>query len=168
MPAFPGVAAPAVPEAPAPLFRPFAVSGSSEPPVSSSALFAAPGAVPDFASGDPWLPPQPPVSAAPASAFVGSAYNHFDQGYPDAVPHDPEVPLPPSLPDTFRAEIPHMYAYLVDLFSQAVGAPPVNPPPRALFEEFFTPALSPQQPIFLNWFARVRTELEETDSFSVC
>ena len=145
------------------------MSCSSEPPVSSSASFAAPGAVPDFASGVPWLPPQPPVSAAPSAfAFVGSADDHFDQGYPDAVPHDPEVPLPPSLPDSFRAEIPRMYAYLVDLFSQAMGAPPVNPPPRALCEEFFTPASSPQQSIFLNWFARVRTELEETDSFSVC
>ena len=85
-------------------------------------------------------------------------------GYPDAVPRDLEVPLPPSIPDSFQAEIRCMYAYLVDLFPQAVGAPAVDPPPCALFEEFFTPASVPQQPIYLNWFAHVRTTLEETDS----
>ena len=112
-------------EAPAPLFCPFTVSGSLEPLVSSSV--ATPGAVPDFASQ---VPPQPPVSAAPsASAYVGSADDHFDLGYPDAVLRDPEVPLPTSLPDSFQAEIRHMYAYLVDLFPQAAGAPPVDPPP---------------------------------------
>ena len=158
LPAFPGVAAPAVPvaalavpEAPAMLFRPFAVSGSLEPRVSSSAPFAAPAAVPDFASGVPPLPLQSLVSSAAlsASAYVGSAEDHFDPGYPDAVPRDPEVLLPLSLPDPFRAEIRHMYAYLVDLFPQAAGAPAVDPPPRALFEEFFTPASTPQHPIYL-------------------
>ena len=155
------MAASAAPEAPAPLFRPFAVCGSLEPPVSSSAPFAAPGAVPDFASGVPLLPPQTPVSsvAPSSSAFVGSAEDHFDSGYPDAVPRDPEVPLPPSIPDSFRVEIHCLYAYLVDLFPQAEGAPAADPPPRALFEEFFTPALAPQQPIYLNWFASVRTAL---------
>ena len=119
--------------------------------------------VPDFASG---VPPQSPVSsAAPSmSAFVGSAEDHFDLGYPDAVPHDLEVPLPPSLPDSFRAEIRRMYGYLVDLFPQAAGAPAIDPPPHALFEEFFTPASAPQQPIYLNWFASMRTALAETDS----
>ena len=115
------------------------------------------------------LPPVPPQSlvssAAPsASAFVGSADDHFDPGYPDAVPHDPEVPLPPPLPDSFRVEICRMYAYMVDLFPHAAGAPAVDPPPRALFEEFFTLASTPQQPIYLNWFASVRTALVETDA----
>ena len=105
------------------------------------------------------------MSAAPsASAYVGSADDHFDPGYPDVVPRDLEVPLPQSIPESFWAEIRLMYAYLVDLFPQAAGVPPVYPPPRALFEEFFTPASSPQQPIFLNWFARVRSALEVTDT----
>ena len=72
LPVFPGVAAPvspvAVPAAPvaapavpeALTFRPFAVSGSSEPPVSSSAPFlppfGAPGAVPDFESAASGVP----------------------------------------------------------------------------------------------------------------
>ena len=57
-----------------------------------------------------------------------------------------------------------MYAYLVDLFPQAAGAPVVDPPPHAVFDEFFTPASTPQQPIYLNWFARVCTALAETDT----
>ena len=164
------VAAPAASvAAPAPIFHPFAVSGSSELPVSSLAPcptpFAAPGVVPDFASAAPPLLPQPPVSAAPlASAYVGSAEDHFDPGYLDAVPRDPEVPLPQSFPDSIQVELRRMYTFLVDLFPQAVGAPSVEPPPLALFKLFFTPASSPQQPIFLNWFARVRSTLEETDT----
>ena len=169
LPAFPGVAAPAVPvavpavpEAPATPFRPFAVSGSSEPSVSCLAPFAAPAAVPDFASGVPLLPPQSPVSsAAPSvSVFIGSAEDHLDLGYPDAVPSDPEVPLP----DSFPAEIRRMYAYLGGLFPQAAGAPSVDPPPHALFEEFFTLASTRQQPIYLNWFTRVHMALAETDT----
>ena len=80
------------------------------------------------------------MSPAPsASTYVCSAEDHFDPGYPDAVPRDPEVLLPQSLPDFFWVELRCMYAYLVDLFPQAAGAPPVEPPPCALFEEFFTP-----------------------------
>ena len=174
-PGFSGVAAPAVPVAtpadptavpvapvaPAPLFRQFAVSGSSDPPLSTSASFAAssaaPTAVPGLASGVPPVPPQAPVASATpsASAFVGSVDEHFDPGFPDVVPRDPEVPHPPSVPDSFKEEIRRMYAYLVDLFPQAAGAPVADPPPRAFFEEFYTPASAPQQPIFLNWFARV-------------
>ena len=58
-----------------------------------------------------------------------------------------------------------MYAYLVDLFPQAVGSlsdPP--PPPRALFEDFFAASASPHQPVFLVWFERVRTALAEADT----
>ena len=80
------------------------------------------------------------------------------------MPHDPEVPLPPSVPDSFRVELRHLYAYLVDLFPQAAGAPAVDPPPPSLFKEFFALASFPQQPIYLNWFARIRTALEETDT----
>ena len=38
-----------------------------------------------------------------------------------------------------------MYAYLVDLFPQAAGSPSDPPPPRALFEDFFTASASPHQ-----------------------
>ena len=57
-----------------------------------------------------------------------------------------------------------MYAYVIGLFPQAAGAPSAPPPPRALFEEFFTASPSPHQPVFLTWFDRVRTALAETDT----
>ena len=71
---------------------------------------------------------------------------------------DPEAPVPPPLSDSARAEVRHMYQYLVDLFPQA----PL--PPRALFEEFFAAPSSPHQPVFLTWFERVRSTLYEADS----
>ena len=140
------VAAPVVPKALAPIFRPLTVSGSSELPVSSSAPFpppfAAPGAVPDFASAAPPQPPQPLVSAAPlASTYVGSAEDHFDPGYPDAVPRDLEVPLPQSLPTPSGWSSVVCYAYLVDLFPQAEGGAPVEPPPRTLRSSLLRPLL---------------------------
>ena len=57
-----------------------------------------------------------------------------------------------------------MYAYIVDLFPQATGSPPVNPPPRALFEDFFTLASAPQQPIYLNWFEHVWVAFTDADT----
>ena len=42
--------------------------------------------------------------------------------------------------------------------------PPIPPPPRALFEDFFAASTSPQQPMFLSWFEQVRTALAEADS----
>ena len=58
-----------------------------------------------------------------------------------------------------------MYAYIVDLFPQAAGSPAAPPPPWALFEDFFvaSPA-STHLPVFLYWFARVRTSLSEGDA----
>ena len=38
------------------------------------------------------------------------------------------------------------------------------PPPRALFEDFFTPSALPQQPIFLNWFEWAHATLADADS----
>ena len=55
-----------------------------------------------------------------------------------------------------------MMAFIVGLFPQAAGSPSVPPPPRALFEDFFSSPTPP--PIFLNWFGRVRSALEEADS----
>ena len=56
-----------------------------------------------------------------------------------------------------------MLSFIVHLFTQAVGSPSVFPP-RALFEDFFTPSTVPPQPIFLNWFERVHTVLAYADS----
>ena len=57
-----------------------------------------------------------------------------------------------------------MYQYLVDLFPQAAGSPQAPPPPRALFEDFFSPASTPHQPVYLSWFERVRSALSEADA----
>ena len=83
---FPGVAAPAVPDAPTTvpataqavpvgahsLFRPFADSGSSEPPVTSAPAFVSQGvssaAVPGVPSGVPLAPPQYPFHSAPSAS----------------------------------------------------------------------------------------------------
>ena len=57
-----------------------------------------------------------------------------------------------------------MMAFIVDFFPQAAGSPSV-PPPHALFEDFFScPTPTSSFPIFLNWFGRVRSALEEVDS----
>ena len=69
-----------------------------------------------------------------------------------------------SLSDSARAEVRHMYQYLVDLFPQAAGSSQAPPPPHALFEEFFAAPSSPHQPVFLTWFERVRSTLAEADS----
>ena len=178
-PAFPGVAAsavpvtapavpmaaPAVPAAASSLFRPFADSGPLEPPVSSSApAFVTSAVVPGVAFGVPPVPPWYPMHSTPSAFVFSSSEDHFDPNFPDAVPRDPDVPVPPPVPDSFRTEMRRMYAYLVDLFPQVAGSPSIDPPPRALFEEFFTHVVTPQQSIYLNWFARVRTALSEANS----
>ena len=43
-----------------------------------------------------------------------------------------------------------------------MGYPSV-PPPRALFEDFFSSS-APSLPIYLNWFKRIRSALSEADS----
>ena len=40
----------------------------------------------------------------------------FDPGLADPLAPEPEVPIPPSVPDSVRAEIRRMYSYLVVLF----------------------------------------------------
>ena len=77
---------------------------------------------------------------------------------------EPETPITQSVPDSVSAEIRRMYAYLVELFPQAAGAPSAPPPPRALFEDFLAASASPHQLVFLSWFERVRTALAEADS----
>ena len=120
-------------------------------------------ALPWFPCWVPLVPPQYPVpSTLSASTFVSSQEDHFDPGFPDAVPRDPDVLIPPVVPDSVRAEMHRMYAYL-DLFPQAAGSPSIDPPP-CTFEDFFTPLSTPQQPIYLDWFTRVHTALVEADS----
>ena len=72
--------------------------------------------------------------------------------------------MPPPLSDSARAEVRHMYQYLVDLFPQSAGSSQAPPPPRALFEEFFAVPSSPHQPVFRTWFERVSSTLAKSDS----
>ena len=160
VPGFPanlGVAALAVPDA-APtvalsLFLPFVVSRSAEAPVTSSspAGFASAPSVASWVcvwcSSGSFSLFCSFCFVYSSSAFAASPDDQYDPGFPDSVPRDPEVPIPSPVPDSVRAEIRRMYAYIVDLFPQAVGSPSIDSPPRALFEDFFTPALTPQQPI---------------------
>ena len=104
--------------------------------------------------------PGPSLDAPPRSSFQFADYDDwFD---PDL--GDPEAPLPQSVLDSVRAEICRMYAYVVSLFLQAAGAPSAPPPPRALFEDFFSESSAPHQPVYLAWFDRIRTALAEADS----
>ena len=151
--AYLGVAAPVVPVAAAAvpvavsvpvaapaLFCPFVLFLSAEGPVASSApaVFASAPAVtnavihPGFPSGVPPVPPHySALSASNAlpstSDFAALLDDQFDLGYPDSVPRNPEVPIPPAVPDSFHAEIRQMYSYLVDLFPQAAGSTSIDP-----------------------------------------
>ena len=118
-------------------------------PLGSSFSWAAPG--PSFAPSHP-APSLPDDSA-------------FDPDFADPSALGPEPPLAPTVPDSVHAEIRRMYAYVVDLFPQAAGSPAATPPPRALFEDFFVASPSSTHlPVFLDWFARVRTSLSEADA----
>ena len=103
-------------------------------------------------------------SPPPPAAFAFAPEDPFDPGFQDSAALDPQVPPPPSVSESVRAEIHCMYSHLVDLFPQAVGSPSVAPSPRALFEEFFSPSMTPHQPVFLSLFERVRTALSDADS----
>ena len=50
------------------------------------------------------------------------------------------------------------------LFPQAVGTPPVVPPPCALFESLFASATPSQKSLSFNWFDQVRTALVDADT----
>ena len=114
------------------------------------------------------MPPRfaapPGASAPPLSEFTFAPDDPFDPGFSDLVAPDLEAPPPPSVPDSVRAEVRHMYQYLVDLFPQAAGSPQAPLLPRALFEDFFSPASAPPQPVYLSWFERVRSALSEADT----
>ena len=166
-------AADAVPDVALAVFRLFAATVSSDPPVVSSAsasFVSAP--LPPPSSAPPSLPlrfPPAATSAAPFAAspsrpFGAAPDDVFDAGYPDAVPQYPDAAVPAVVPDSFRAEFRWMLSYVIDLFPQSAGSPSVAPPPRALFEDFFGPALIPPQPIHFNWFERVHTALTDADA----
>ena len=71
-------------------------------------------------------------------------------------PEDERFPLDPSAPplslDSARSEYRRMIKYICSLFPQASGVPPVDPPPRALFESFFAPIPPASQLWAFNWF----------------
>ena len=158
------------------LFRPFDAPSAGPSCVFSSSSTSLPlhGSSPVFASAPPsGVPPHP---VAPLGSSFSSAAPpqpgpevpddaSFDPAFADPSALGPEPPLAPSVPDSVRAEIRRMYAYIVDLFPQTAGSPAAPPPPRALFEDFFMAShASTHLPVFLDWFARVRTSLSEADA----
>ena len=92
--------------------------------------------------------------------------DRFDPDLGDPAAPGPEAPLPQSVPDSVCAEIHRMYryAFVVSMFPQAAGAPSA-PPPRALFEDFFSASSTPHRLVYLAWFDRVCTVLVEADSW---
>ena len=159
-----------------PLFRPFDAPSGVVPPSAlplhgSSPVF---GSAP-FAGVPP--PPAAPLGSSFSSAALGPSFapSRPAPSLPDDSAFDPdfagpsalglEPPLAPTVPDSVRVEIRRMYAYIVDLFPQAAGSPAAPSPPRALFEDFFVASPSSTHlPVFLDWFARVRTSLSEADA----
>ena len=163
----PGVAAAPAGPAPRPLFRPFASSASSCTPVAPSAPASSASApFPSVASSYSHFPSLVSPVAVPSAPFAfGVAPDELpDEDTLDAVPQDTDPSLPQVIPEAFRSEFRRMLAFIIDLFPQAAGSPSVPPPPRALFEDFFAPASVPPQPIFLNWFERVRAALADVDA----
>ena len=165
------VVSPLAPDPPSSLVRPFAVSepasvslASVSAPVGSAPLGSASASfglatTPGPLSGlPPWFAAPPGASAPPPSAFAFAPDDPFDTGFSDLAAPDPEAPQPLSVPDSVHAEVRRMYQYLVDL------SPQDPPPPRTLFEEFFSSASAPHQPVYLSWFERVRSALSEADS----
>ena len=134
--------APAVPAVAPPLFRPFAAAVPSDLLVVSSA--PAP-----FVSAPRFL--HAAVLAAPF-AFGAAPGILLDEGYPDAVPREPDAAVPAFMPDSYRTDFRRMLSFIIDLFPQAAGSPSVPPALRALFEDFFAPASVPTQPIHLALF----------------
>ena len=166
-------AAPAVParsEAPvsAPsLFRPFALDPS--PSSSSLPVSSAPpppgfsGPPPDFSSSSFSFPDSSAPPPDPSASFAFGSEDLLEDSPPDAVPRVLDPGASVAFPDSVHSEFHRMMAFIVDLFPQVAGSPSVPPPPRALFEDFFSSPTPSSSPIFLNWFGRVRSALEEAD-----
>ena len=162
------------------LFRPFDAPSAGPSGVVPPSALPLHGSSPVFGStplaGVPPPPPAAPLGSSFSSAAPGPSFappcsapslpddSAFDPDFADPSALGPEPPLAPPVPDSVRAEIRRMYAYVVDLLIQAAGSP-AAPPPRALFEDFFVASPSPTHlPVFLDWFARVRTSVSEADA----
>ena len=131
------------------------VSSAPPPPGFSG---PPPGFSSSFLFPDSSAPPPDPS----ASFTFGS--EGLPEDSPDAVPcvFDPGASV--AFPDSVRLEFRRMMAFIVVLFPQAAGSLLVPPSPRAVFEDFFSSPATASSPIFLNWFGRVRSALEEVDS----
>ena len=163
-------------------------SYSASPSLPSSAV-RAPSDVPGWGVGPPFpsgvspiqsyasVPPAPHAptwTPASALAYDPHAFAHSlprpdDYDDPDdCLPDDDLPPLDPSAPslalDLHRSEYRRLLEYICGLFPQAVGVPPVDPLPRALFKSFFVPAPHSQTLLAFNWFTRVQQALVDADS----
>ena len=147
------------------LFRPFAldpstsflpVSSAPPPPVSSS--------LPSF-SASAFAYPDSSALPDPSTSFT---FGHLDDlpedSPPDAVPRVLDPGVPAAVPDSACSEFRRMMSFTIDLFPQAAGSPSVAPPPRALFEDFFSSPSPPLSPVFLNWFEKICCAMSEADS----
>ena len=157
------------------MFRPFDAPSAGPSGVVPPSALPLHGSSPVFSSAPLSGVPPPPAallgssfsSAAPGPSFAPPRPDDsaFDSDFSDPSALGPGPPLAPPVPDFVRAEIRRMYAYVVDLFPQAAGSPATAAPPRALFEGFFVASPSSTHlPVFLDWFARVRTSLSEADA----
>ena len=140
------------------------------------------GAGPSFSSGVPssqYYAAVNPTQSTPHAtswppAYDPHAYEHsllrpddFDDS-DDRLLEDDHPHLDPSAPsislDSSRSEYRRMVEYICSLFPEVVGVPPVDPPPRALFESFFASTPHSQPTLTFNWFARVQQALIDADS----
>ena len=120
------------------------------------------------ASGAPqpvagWPPATAPAydpHAFPSALPPSDPLSDSDERYPDDDHPLFDPSAPPLSLDSFRSEYRRMVEYISGLFPQAAGVPPVDPPPRALFESFSASATLSQQSLF----QLVRTALMDTDA----
>ena len=144
------------------LFRPFAADSSSSLTVSSAPPSPSSSGLPSFSASSFTYQ----GSSAPPDPSATFAFGHPDDlpenSPPDAIPRELDPALPAAVSESACSEFRRMMAFIVDLFLQAAGSPSI-PPPRALFEDFFSSSAPPSL-VFLNWFKRIRTALSEADS----
>ena len=156
-------AVPVRPFAPAPsFFRPFASVPSSSVPVSSTPPPVTSSGPPPFSSSS-FAFDSSSAPPDPSSSFsFGLQDDLLEDAPPDTLPHVLD-PVASALPESAWSEFHLTMAFIVDLFPQSAGSPSV-PPPRALFEDFFSSSVPPPPPIFLNWFERIHSALADADS----
>ena len=138
-------AAPAVPVHPAApvsaptLFRPFASDPSpSSLPVSSAPPPPVSSGLPSFSASTFAFPDSSALPDPSASFAYGHPNDLPEDSPPDAVPRVIDSGVPEVIPDSACLEFRRMMSFIVDLFPQAAGSPSAAPPPRALFEDFFS------------------------------